>query len=83
MAGDADAGECIDMGIIANRPTADEMALELAADRIANLEHDLVAYRQVLQIAIHQLHALTKQNDRLREELRERHNCSGPLQEAA
>lgn len=68
---------------IANRPTADAIALELAAERIATLEHDVIVYRELAQLAIHRLHALTKQRDRLREELRERHNCSAPRLEAA
>ena len=51
--------------------TADAMALELAGDRIASLEHDVVAYRELCQLSIHKLHDLTKQNDRLREQLRE------------
>ena len=51
--------------------TADAMALELAGDRIASLEHDLVAYREIAFEAIHRLHDLTKQNDRLRAQLRE------------
>ena len=56
------------------------MAVELAADRIASLEHDVIAYRDIAQLAIHKLHDLTKQNDRLREQLRE---LRGQYREAA
>ena len=47
------------------------MAVELAADRIVSLEHDVIVYREIAQLAIHKLHDVTKQNDRLREQLRE------------
>ena len=71
------------MTSIANQPTVDVMALELASDRIVSLEADLVAYRELAQLAIHKLHDLTKQNDRLREQLRELRAVSGQYREAA
>ena len=72
MTGRADARARIDMTTsIPNQPTADAMAVELAADRIVSLEHDVIVYREIAQLAIHKLHDLTKQNDRLREQLRE------------
>jgi hypothetical protein len=68
------------MTSIANSPTPDAMALELAADRIVSLEHDVIVYCEIVQLAIHKLHDVTKQNDRLREQLRE---VRGRYREAA
>ena len=56
------------------------MAVELAADRIVRLEHDVIVYREIAQLAIHKCHDLTKQNDRLREQIRE---LRGQYREAA
>lgn len=51
--------------------TVDAMALELAGARIAELEHDLIAYREIATQAIHALHRVTRERDRLREQLRQ------------
>ena len=72
--------QCINMYQHTKQPTADAMAVELAGDRIAILEHDVVAYRELAQLALHKCHDLTKQNDRLREQLRE---LRGQYREAA
>lgn len=43
-----------------------DLAIEEAVARIADLEHDLIVYRELAVEAIHALHHVTRQRDRLR-----------------
>jgi hypothetical protein len=63
---------------VAQQPTVDDLALDAACheilqlhDRIASLESDVTIYREIATAAIHQLHRVTGERDRLRERLRE------------
>lgn len=46
-------------------PRNHDLCVEEATARIADLEHDQVVYREMLQIALAQQHELIKQNRRL------------------
>jgi hypothetical protein len=43
-----------------------ELTIELLADSEATLRADLVNYRELVLAAIHQLHAVTRERDRIR-----------------
>ena len=51
--------------------TADARVIEALADENAELRADLVAYRELAQQAIHALHEVVPERDRLRKENRE------------